>query len=179
LKGMNTVVFLACSLVGYLLGHYIPDATWATFTSILVSYHLFLGWLLLTAEQKVGFSLPVGHTIVTHLACLAAVVGLGLGRHYIPMFGIIRYFIPAIAPFERDWLFNGAEKTKKPAVPVAAVDVPKVEATAEDYDAWLKYLSTRHPSSVKRGLTVKEEYEQFIAARAQRRAMAESTNQRA
>jgi len=160
-------------------GHFLPDALWAALTSILISYHLFLGWLLFTADNKVGFSLPVGHTIVTHLACLALVVGLAISRHYIPFFGLLRYLIPGIAPFERDWLFNAADGKKNVVATAPPVEAPHVEATLEDYDAWLKHLSTRHPSSVKRGMTVKQEYENFIAARAKNRALAESTKQQA
>jgi hypothetical protein len=117
------------------------------------------------------------HTAVTHLACLGVVVGVGIGRHYVPLFGIIRYFIPAMAPFECTWLFSAAT-TRRPvqavkkiasSAPTGEVEQP-VEPTAEDYEAWLKHLATRHPSTVKRGLSVKDEYEQFIAARAQKRA---------
>jgi hypothetical protein len=175
---MNFVVFAVCAGIGYLLGRFIPDPTWAAFVSILVSYHLFLGWLLLTAEHEVGFSLPVGHTIMTHLACLTVVVLLGVGRHYIPLFGIIRYFIPAMAPFERDWLFNADDVKKKPApVPtVAAADVPEIEATQDDYDAWVKHLATRHFSTIKRGTSVKEQYQEFIAERHRNRPASTSTN---
>lgn len=178
MKGMNFVVFLACSGVGFLLGHFIPDPTWATFTSILVSYHLFLGWLLLTAENDVGLANSIGHTMMAHLAALAVVIGIGMGRHYVPFFGIVRYFIPAMAPFERDWIFSVTKSVKvfgAAVEPATTVDWSNVEPTREDEDAWLQHLSTRHPLSVKSGMTVREEYRQFVLARAKARAAAAAT----
>lgn len=116
---MKLLGYLICSALGLVAGYFFPAGAWSTFVSILVSYHLFLIWLVITTEHKTGFSLPVGPTILTHLACVAVVVTLGLGRHVIPFFGLIRYFIPALAPFECTWLFSAnpaklqEEKRKK------------------------------------------------------------------
>ena len=79
---MNAIVFVICSIVGFVLGRYLPAGAWAAYGSILISYHLFLAWLMLTADRKVGFSLPILSTILTHMACLIVVVGLTVGRHY-------------------------------------------------------------------------------------------------
>jgi hypothetical protein len=158
----------------------LPAGAWSTFVSILVSYHLFLIWLVITAEHKTGLSLPIGSTILTHLACLAVVVTLGIGRNVIPYFGLIRYFIPAMAPFECKWLFSAnpaklAEEKKK-EIPVAAVekvDASKVLATATgaDYEAWSQYLAHRDPRLRKPGMSIKEEYEQWMVARVKSRAV--------
>ncbi len=172
---MNAVVFLICSGVGFLLGRYLPEGAWAAYGSILISYHLFLGWLLITADRKVAFSLPIFSTIVTHSACLIVVVGFAVGRHYIPFFGIIRYLLPAMAPFERNWLFSGgkAQQVSPAPPPVSTI----IDSTAEDDEEWLRHLSTRHPLSVKRGMTVRQEYEQFMLARVNNRAMEASKDQ--
>jgi hypothetical protein len=122
---MKRIAFLVCSGIGYLIGHYFGDGAFAAYSSILISYHLYLAFLVVSAEKETGLSLPVGQTIVTHAACLAVVVGLAIGRHSIPFFGIIRLFIPAIAPFEVTWLFSGSKKNqKRVAAQIAAVLLP-------------------------------------------------------
>src|ERR1035441_10714543 len=108
---MKLVVFLICSGIGYLLGTYLPDP-WSAYVSILVSYHLFLFWLVITADHETGFSMPVLSTILTHAACLALLVGLAFGRRYVPFLGLVRMFVPALAPFECNWLFSAGTVRK-------------------------------------------------------------------
>lgn len=176
---MRIVVYLICSACGFLAGYFLPDGAWQVFVSILVSYHLFLIWLVITAEHKTGMSLPIGPTILTHMACLAIVVSLGMGRNVIPYFGLIRYFIPAIAPFECTWLFsaNPAKLTeeKEKEIPNSAEEKAAVSraiaaATGDDYEAWSHYLAHRDPRLRKPGISVKEEYEQWMLARVKSRS---------
>jgi hypothetical protein len=94
-----------------LLRHLLPDTALATYAYILISYHLVLGFKVLTADKEAGMSLPWGQTILTHLACVGLLIGLAMGRHTIPFFGLIRYALPGLAPFEASWLFSG-EKVK-------------------------------------------------------------------
>ena len=176
---MKLVVFLVCSALGFLAGQCVPAGAWSSFVSILVSYHLFLAWLVISAEHKTGLSLPIGSTILTHLACVSLVVVLGMGRNVIPFFGLIRIFIPALAPFECTWLFSAntaklAEEKKK-EIPVSAEEKAAIAsaiatATGDDQEAWLHYLAHRDPRLQKRGLSVKEEYEQWLVARVKSRS---------
>lgn len=183
---MKLAVFLICSGVGYLLGHYLPDP-WAAYVSILVSYHLFLGWLLITADHEAGFSFPILSTVVTHLACLALLIGLAMGQRYVPFLGLVRIFVPGLAPFECNWLFSGGRKKKDSAeVPVnsqtaasgtatgaaAASATPEPEYTFDDHDEWQRYLVKPNRRFRKAGLPIGEEFKQWHAARAQSRAAA-------
>jgi len=108
----------------------------AAYLSVLVSYHLYLGFLVMVQEKETGFALPIAHTIVSHLACLVVVVGIAFGRHYIPFFGILRLFIPAMAPFEVDWLFSGSKKKNAPGAaiefhpPTSIASAPAAELPA-------------------------------------------------
>jgi hypothetical protein len=111
---MKKIAFLICSGIGYLIGHYFGTGAVAAYSSILISYHLYLAYLVVSAEKETGLSLSVGQTIVTHAACVAMIIGLAMGRHSIPFFGIIRLFIPGIAPFEVTWLFSGGKKKQDP-----------------------------------------------------------------
>jgi hypothetical protein len=143
---------------------------WAAFTSILVSYHVFLAWLIVMDDEKKSLSLSIPGTIATHAACLVVVVGLALGRHVIPLLGLVRYAIPALAPFERNWLFSGKEGEHKPSAEVAAPVTAVPVGTAEDYQEWLNYLAQQKPGSRKPGTSLKTEYERWLLARVQARS---------
>jgi hypothetical protein len=107
---MKQAGFLICSGIGYLIGHYMGNGALAAYLSILVSYHLYLGFLVMIAEKETGFSMPIAQTMVTHAACLAVVVGIAMARHSIPFFGVVSLLVPGIAPFEVTWLFGGGKK---------------------------------------------------------------------
>jgi hypothetical protein len=202
---MKSVAFLVCSGIGYLIGHYFGDGALATYASVLISYHLYLGFLVVTAEKESGLSLPIGPTILTHAACLALVVALAIGRHQIPFFAVVRLFIPGIAPFEANWLFSGGKKeaeTVKSPSPFARLaafiregspsspqggahpaSAPKAAAapagslfetsTAEDYSEFLKLMQQGKRPFRRPGLSVKDEFELWLAAKAH---AAESAN---
>lgn len=167
MEGKDIAAFMVAGVLGYLAGTLVPAGPWAIYTSILVSYHLFLGWLVVTAEHKTGVSLPIASTIVTHLACLALILAFGMARHAVPFFGFFRYGVAALAIFERGWLFSGISNQPKPQdAPSAA---PVAVSTGDDYREWLRYLAQQKPASRKPGTSLKAEYEQWLLARAQNR----------
>jgi hypothetical protein len=178
--------------LGLLLSRILPDTALATFTYILVSYHLVLAFKVFTADKKAGMSLPLGQTILTHLACLGLLIGLAVARHQIPFFGIIRYFIPGLAPFEASWLFNGEKKkveasseataftqsaSETAAAPVAASLYST--STGDDYEEFRLHLSSGKRPFRKPGISIREEYELWLAHRAKTRAATSSTTQTA
>jgi hypothetical protein len=166
LEGKDLAAFVVAGLLGYFSASLVPAGTWAVLISILVSYHLFLVWLVITAEDKAGVSLPILSTIATHLACLVLIVPPAFIGHYIPFFGILRYGIAGLAIFERGWLFteNNARYSseKLPATPI-------ITDTPEDYQEWLNYLAKQNPAYRKPGSSLKEEYGRWLLARAQNR----------
>ena len=185
---MKLLVFAICSGVGYLLGHYLQDP-WSSYVSILVSYHLFLAWLVITADHEAGFSLPILSTVLTHAACLAVLIGLAMGRRYVPFLGLVRFFVPGLAPFECNWLFSGggpkkaasketftaqadtATATASAVASGSAVSaVPEAEYTADEHNAWISYLAHPQRAFRKRGLSVGDEFKLWQAARAQYKA---------
>ncbi|HWW98841.1 MAG TPA: hypothetical protein VNY74_14145 [Edaphobacter sp.] len=173
LEGKDLAAFVVAGLLGYFSASLVPDGTWAVLTSILVSYHLFLAWLVITAEDKAGVSLPLLSTIATHLACLVLIVPPAFVGHYIPFFGILRYGIAGLAIFERGWLFTENKvrynSEKPPATPI-------ITDTAEDYQEWLNYLAKQNPASRKLGSSLKEEYGRWLLARAQNQPAASSND---
>ena len=192
---MRLIVFLICSGIGYVLGHYLPEP-WASYVSILVSYHLFLAWLVITAEHEGGLSLPLLPTILTHAACMALLIGLAMGRRQAPILGLVGIFIPGLAPFESNWLFGGGRPKKAAPMKLAEpkTDVnetaadqtaaaaalattsnelaePEAEYTADEHTAWIRYLVHPRRAFRKPGLSVAEEFKLWQVARAEYKAM--------
>jgi hypothetical protein len=161
LGGKDVAAFLVAILLGLLCACLVPAGTWAVLTSILVSYHLFLAWLVITAKKKPRVKLPVVSTIATHLACLILIVPLGRVYRFIPFLGIV-----GLAIFERGWLFTEDKIQLKSEEPPAT---PAVPDTAEDYKEWINYLAKRSPASRKPGSDLKEEYRSWLLARTQNR----------
>jgi hypothetical protein len=162
LRGVDIVAFVLMDILGYLAGTMVPPGRWAIYTSILVSYHLFLGWLVFFGERKAAISFSTPVTIITHLACLTLIIPIGLVRHFFSFFGLLRFCIAAFAIFERNWLFSGNvvehEPERVPEAPVAA-------STPEDFAEWSRYIAHRKPGSRAYGGSIKAEYEQWLRAR--------------
>jgi len=167
-KAADLVAFLISAFLGYMASTLVPAGPWANYTFILVFYHLFLAWLLIDAGHKTGVSLPIVTAILTHLACLAIIVFYGMGQHVIPFYRVLRFGIIALAIFERNWIFSGGKKKQELPV-VAPISTVIAEATADDQEAWLNHLATRNPLSRKPGISIKDEYEEWLAARAKKR----------
>jgi hypothetical protein len=170
-----------------LLRHILPDTALATFTYILVSYHLILAFKVFTSDKKARLSLPIGQAILTHAACIGVLVSLAVLRHQIPFFGLIRYFLPGIAPFEARWLFSGEQAkierlTDGEAIQAATVHVePSPDgsvavpaapvslyhsSTGEDFNEFLTLMQQGKRPFRKPGITVRQEYELWLAHRA-------------
>jgi hypothetical protein len=169
LEGPDVVAFMISGLVGYFAGSLVPPGAWAVYTSILVSYHLFLGWLVFYGDREAAVSLPIMTTIVTHLACMAIVVPLGMARHYIPFFGILRYGIAGMAIFERWWMFSSESQMTQPKSAAAPLAPIVLAASADDFEAWRQHLARRKPGSQQAGASLKAEYEKWLLARHQSR----------
>ena len=72
-----------------------------------------------------------------------------------------------------------SKKKEAPVDPVVAAAAHKVAAaraiataTGEDNEAWIHYLSHRNPKLRKPGMTIKEEYEQWMVERVKSRTKA-------
>ena len=112
---MKLFAYIVSALIGFAIGHYVLEGAAAAFGSVLISYHLYLLLLVLIAKHEKGFSLPIGQTILTHLAFLVVVAGLPYLRTQIPFFSVVSLLIPGLAPFETTWLFGGQGKSAKTA----------------------------------------------------------------
>jgi hypothetical protein len=166
---MKLVAFVISSLIGFVIAHYLLEGAAAAYTSILISYHLFLVYLIVSAEHEKGLSMSIGMAIPTHAAFLALLVGTAYMREHVPFFGLIRLLIPALAPFETKWLFSGRPKAETGKAP--APDVFP-EATLDDHEAFREHLAQRDRPFRKPGRSLNEEFELWLADRARKRAQA-------
>jgi hypothetical protein len=172
-KPADLIVFLISVFIGYYVASFLPEGAWANYAFILIAYHLFLTWLVIDADHETGISLPIGSTLLTHAACLVLIISFGAGSRHIPFFTFVRAGVVMLAIFERDWLFRGNTQKKviKKKVPATAavnaipVHVAIAEATAEDNEAWIRHLAQPNRATRKPGVTVKDEYEQWLVAR--------------
>ena len=199
LEGPDIAAYLVSDLLGLLVFFWLRSNTVLAITAaIFVSFHLFLAWLVITADRETGFSLPIVTTIITHLACLvvvylcsALVIALSGAGLFVPIYVLlilrpIRYIvalcIPGLALFERFWLFSGGGKKKEVVLTVeavaAAVETAAVAdaATAGDYEEWLAYVARQKRPFPKPGVSLKVEYERWLVARARNRAAVASSS---
>jgi hypothetical protein len=202
LEPIDIGAYMVCDILGMVLFFSLmPHLTLAIVASILFSFHLFLGWLVVNADHETGFSLPIAMTIFTHLCCLVIVILCsvivlalsGAGR-FVPIYIYlflrpVRYIlglcIPALAIFERFWLFSGGGKKKvvvltAEAVAAAAETAAVTDAvTVDDYQEWLGFVARQPKPFPKPGSTLKIEYERWLVARTRSRAASSSKNQMA
>jgi len=167
---MKFLGYVVASLIGFVIGHYLLHGAAAAFTSILVSYHLYLFFLVLGARHEKGISLPIGQTIFTHLAFLVVVIGIPYLRAQIPLFGLIALLVPGLAPFETKWLFSG--QGSKSITVDESRPVEPAFATAVDHEEFRLYLRSGNRRFRKPGATVDEEFKAWLADRAKKRATA-------
>jgi hypothetical protein len=177
LAARNAAAFVFCTLLGYIISSFFPEGAWSVFAYALITYHLFLVWLVMTAEYETGFTPPIGLTVLAHPICLALVVFLGIELRHIPYFGLIRYVVPALAVFEIKWLFARGKKKKEvldsseKAAAAAATRAAAVSAaaTVDDYTDWLHYLAQPNRPPRLPGMSVQDEYKQWLLVRAKNR----------
>jgi hypothetical protein len=170
LEGEDFAAFLISAGIGYAVGSLIKDLDWSVYASILVSYHLFLAWLVMNSSGKSGLSLSIPITVLTHASCMIVALGPAVvSNHASPVFSVFRYGIAAMALFERNWLFSAEQS--KPATEEAHAEAPAPPArpTAEDELAWLEYLAKRRPGTTKPGVTIRQEHEDWLRARVDQR----------
>jgi hypothetical protein len=170
MKSSDLIAFLVAAFIANFVSRFLPEGAWYNYYYLLISYNLFLLWLVIEIEHVKKISLPIGISLLTHVVCLVLIIPVGRGIGVIPYFEYIRFCVPVLAYIELKWLITlGVKKKQKTPVSVP-VSTVIAQATADDNDAWVHYLAHRDPRLRKPGMSVKEEYEQWLAARAKNRS---------
>jgi hypothetical protein len=157
----------------YAAGRYLPESAASPYIPLLAGYHILLLILIvdeaLTGEQKLGLSMSLPLAIISHLAFVGGMVGLVLGRQHVPLFGLLQYAIPGLAPFEVKWVFEG----KKPEH-VAVESAPMPRGTQDDYAEFLEYMRQGKRKFQRAGRSMNDEFAAWRADRDKRRPAAGS-----
>jgi len=109
IKTGDWVALIVAGGIGFAAGLFVPTGWWSIITSMLISYHLFLAWLVLTAKNKVEVVRPLSYAAMIHLTCLVLIVCLGSGRLIVPHFDVVCCGVAVLAFFERNWLFQSVK----------------------------------------------------------------------
>lgn len=144
--------------LGYLAGYYMPSGWPSILAAMLVSYHLFLVWLLLTAKDELQTMKSLGYAASVHLACLVVIVSLGSGQLFVPHFNWVCTCVALLAFFERSWLFETRQ------VEYSEAEDP-VASSEEEYHEWLAYVARQGSNAPGFGDSRKQQFEQWLRAR--------------
>jgi len=126
LGGSDAVAFAISCLIGFFAGCAVPSGGLEIFTSLLVSYHLFLAWLVFSGKYKTAMPTSLLAAGVTHVCCMVLlIVPVALARGVVPFFDAFRYAMVGLALFERSWLFSGSE-IRKQAKSVVEIPAPRL-----------------------------------------------------
>jgi hypothetical protein len=190
LKPADVAAFVISSILGGIAGFlFLPNASLFSLVSGMVTYHLFLAWLVFEQDREGLLTLSAATTVLYHLACIAVVYAIhwiigALSSSFLVFLlpgrdgvvYVLGMLVPALAIFERSWLFSGKGiRRSKPTV--VAADSAVYTATTDDYIEWQRLLASGHRPPTRPGITLKDQYEQWAAARAQARAAGASTDQ--
>jgi hypothetical protein len=175
-KAQDMIAFLVSAFITYLVSAVLPQGPWTIYVFILLFYHMFLAWLVFDPEREKIYSVPILPAILMHVTAVALIVGFLMARNSIPFFIVLRFGVASLAAVERKMISSwGVKRTEAPvsakAAAVSAAAAVEIDSlTGEEYEEWLTYLRKRDPKSVKAGTTVKDEFQQWLLARAQARA---------
>ncbi len=190
LKPADVAAFVITSLLGLAAGALcLPNVAVFSLVSTFVSYHLFLAWLVFNQYRDGVLTLPILNTAFYHVACIAVLYGLHRAIFFldsihtlIPIPGksgltyALSILIPALAIFERSFLFSG-KGVRRSAPTVVAADSSVFTTTTDDYIEWQRLLASGKGPRARPGVTLKDQYEEWAAARVQARAAGASTDQ--
>jgi hypothetical protein len=132
LASKDRVAYLICSVFGLCVYLALRPAPWANYAGLLVTYHLYLAWLVMSAENTNDRSFSIPATIAYHIACVAVLIGSRMGIALLvhsmlasmsdladAMIALVALRIILViqilityglAMHEREWLFSGGRK---------------------------------------------------------------------
>ena len=111
IKTTDWLALVVAGAIGYAAGLFVPTGWWSILISMLISYHVFLAWLVLTAKNRLEVVRPLSYAAMIHVACLVVIVSLGSGRIIVPHFDLVCCGVAVLAYFERDWLLQTPKTT--------------------------------------------------------------------
>jgi hypothetical protein len=164
---MKYIALIVAILTGWVINQYLLGGAPGAYVSVLFAYHFFLVFLVGFMDWDGGFNLPVARAVSVHMAILIFLLGFIAVRSYIPAFGVVAAFIPAIGFLEVEWVFGRQWKKLETEVDPGL----HLKASQQDYSDFLHYLKQPGRQFAKPGRPVHEEYGFWLAERARTRAV--------
>lgn len=156
MKGI--LVVLGCGF-GFVISRFFPEGPLAVYVPLLISYHLLLAVLVVTAMQDKGHKLNPVSAALTHAAFFVLLLIAGTAGGMLPYFQYWRFVLPALALVEMTALVRG--KGSK-----ASEDRDEASrSTAEDYEEFILYMRGSERPFAKAGYTVRDEFNAWLAHR--------------
>ncbi|MGP8253207.1 MAG: hypothetical protein ACLQHF_14345 [Terracidiphilus sp.] len=163
---MKYIALIVAILSCWVISNYLLEGATGAYVSVLFAYHLFLAFLIAYMDWSGGFKLPVQQAVTIHAAVLILLLGFIAARSYIPAFGLVSAFAPAIAFLEVELIFGKQKKQHESEI----IPVLPYAASANDYSEFLHYLKQPGRQFAKAGRPVQEEYGFWLAERNKIRA---------
>jgi len=167
---MKLIALIVAILTGWVISQYLLAGASGAYVSVLFAYHFFLVFLIAYMDWSGGLKLPVQQAVIVHSAILIVLLGFIAVRSYIPAFGLVSSFVPAIAFLEVEWIFG---KQKKQQESATAPALP-YKASQDDYSEFLHYLKRPVRRFAKPGRPVQEEYSLWLEERNKVQAASQS-----
>jgi|HubBroStandDraft_5_1064220.scaffolds.fasta_scaffold428072_1 hypothetical protein len=159
MKGI--VVVLGC-LLSYVISRFIPDGPLAVYASLFISYHLLLGFLVITHMQDKRATLNPINAALTHGGFIVLLLVAGEAGAMVPYFFVWRFLLPALALVEWNALFS-----KKNAKAAQTADAAS-DSTAEEYEEFIDYMRGNNRTFSRPGYSIRDEFNSWLAARGRR-----------
>src|SRR5271165_7334901 len=67
-------IYLVCCLVGFVVSLAARPEFWAPYAGVLLTYNLFLAWLVISGDEKTARSHGIPYTIAVHVAFLVLLI---------------------------------------------------------------------------------------------------------
>jgi hypothetical protein len=163
MKGI--LVVLGCGF-GYVISRFIPDGPLAVYFPLLISYHLLLGILIVTAMQEKGHTLNLPKGALIHAAFFVLLLVAVTAGGMVPYFEYLRFLLPALALLESTVMFNGKKVQASEGSDAAS------NSTAEDYEEFIHYMRSGNRPFAKAGCSVRDEFNSWLAYRAKHQPVA-------
>jgi hypothetical protein len=163
---MKFIALIVAILSGWVINDYLLGGAAGAYVSVLFAYHFLLVFLVAYMDWSGGFNLPVKRAVSVHTAVLIVLAGFIAARSYIPAFGLVAVFVPALAFFEVEWIFGKQRKVDRSDI----VSTNPYSASPQDYAEFLQYLKQPGRQFAKPGRPVQEEYGFWLAERVRARS---------
>jgi hypothetical protein len=167
---MKFFVLLLSGILCFTIARFAPDGPLAVFLPIMISYHIFLAYLVTSFPKEAELSIGAG--LFIHLLCVCILAAFVLVQDFVPYITLVRCSIPAFAFVESGllWSTRRGQAQGKRAASILS------KCTSEDYDDFVEYMRHADRRFARAGRSVNEEFALFVKSRSRGRSIFQTQN---